>query len=304
MAAPLWQPQLDTCVTVVLDEIARAASPTFMSTPIATGGSRQQTASTARTAPGASLSTWRLSRARRLVMSTGRPVFRLGATGTTFSHAAAGYLGGEVDFGGRCHTVRRMDGDGNGLFTDRQDRLWIDLNDDGRWDSSSEQFLFGSILTIDGARFAVRSDPFGQRLSVNPLKGSGTVRLVVARRQGLPAAVELLQQRSSAGTGRRSVLPARGQRPQFRSENIGWAPSSRSPSEDSQGGPRHLELLCSPDIGRQGALPAGTRSSRLERPRSTRSASSNSRREPKAWYRCDPVTSSRFNLSFSLATVC
>jgi hypothetical protein len=84
-----------------------------------------------------------------------------------------------------------MDGDGNGLFTDPQDRLWIDLNDDERWDSSSEQFLFASILTIGENRYAVRSDPFGQRLSVEPLTGSGTVRLALAKRQGLPAAVEL-----------------------------------------------------------------------------------------------------------------
>jgi hypothetical protein len=118
-------------------------------------------------------------------------IFRLGATGITFSFAAAGYLEGKVEFAGRWHTVRRMDGDGNGLFTDLQDRLWIDLDDDGRWDPSSEQFLFASILTIGESRYAVRSDPFGQRLSVEPLKGSGTVRVAIANRQGLPAAVEL-----------------------------------------------------------------------------------------------------------------
>jgi len=117
-------------------------------------------------------------------------IFRLGATGIIFSHAAAGYLEGKVNFAGHWHAVRRMDGDGNGLFTDPQDQLWIDLNDDGRWDSSSEQFLFASILTIGAERYAVRSDPFGERLSVEPLEGSGTVRLALARSPGLPAAVE------------------------------------------------------------------------------------------------------------------
>lgn len=122
-------------------------------------------------------------------------LFRLGATGITFSHAAAGYLEGKVQFAGHWHAVRRMDGDGNGLFTDLQDYLWIDLNDDGRWDSSSEQFLFGSILTLGDARYAVRSDPFGERLSVEPLEGSGTVRLTLAKGtspgSGLSATVEL-----------------------------------------------------------------------------------------------------------------
>jgi hypothetical protein len=118
-------------------------------------------------------------------------IFRLGATGITFSHAAAGYLEGKVQLGDRTHAARRLDADGNGLFTDRDDRFWIDLNDDGRWDSSSEEFLYASILAIGGARYAIRSDPFGQRLSVEPLEGSGTVRLELANRAGLPAPVEL-----------------------------------------------------------------------------------------------------------------
>jgi hypothetical protein len=67
----------------------------------------------------------------------------------------------------------------------------LDLNDDGHRDSSSEQFQFASILTIADARYAVRSDPLGQRLSFEPLNGGGTVRLALAKRQGLPAAVEL-----------------------------------------------------------------------------------------------------------------
>ena len=127
-------------------------------------------------------------------------IFRLGATGITFSFAAAGYLEGKVEFAGRRHAVRRMDGDGNGLFTDHQDRLWIDLNDDGRWDASSEQFLFASILTIGDGRYAVRSDPFGQRLSVEPLQGSGTVRLALAQ---APRASGRGRARSNAHRSRR-----------------------------------------------------------------------------------------------------
>jgi hypothetical protein len=111
-------------------------------------------------------------------------IFRLGATGITFSFAAAGYLEGEVSFGGKNYAVRRVDGDGNGLFTDGQDFVWIDLNNDGRWDPASEQFLFASILTIGEARYGARSDQFGQRFSLSPLEGSGTVRLAFAKREG------------------------------------------------------------------------------------------------------------------------
>jgi hypothetical protein len=119
-------------------------------------------------------------------------IFRLGATGITFGFAAAGYLEGNVLLAGKRHAARRADGDGNGLFTDEQDFIWIDLNGDGRWEASSEQFLFASILSIGVARYAVRSDPFGQRLSLEPLEGTGTLRLALAKRQGRPDPAELV----------------------------------------------------------------------------------------------------------------
>ena len=177
-------------VTIVLDEIGGGAADLYVD------ANRNRRIEATDRAPGENR-TWRLPLDLAIVLGeTTRyerraAIFRLGATGITFSHAAAGYLEGKVSFAGHRHAVRRMDGDGNGLFTDSSDRLWIDLNDDGQWDSSSEEFLFASILTIGDARYAVRSDPFGQRLSVEPLKGSGTVRLALANRPGLPAAVEL-----------------------------------------------------------------------------------------------------------------
>jgi hypothetical protein len=117
-------------------------------------------------------------------------IFRLGSTGRTLSYAAAGYLEGKVHVdpvlpdkvgpalrdGNRAvaegdrespprsvgatlpesppgsvgASVRRMDGDANGFFTDPQDRLWIDLNGDRRWDAVDEQFLYSPILTLGG----------------------------------------------------------------------------------------------------------------------------------------------------------
>jgi hypothetical protein len=83
---------------------------------------------------------------------------------------------------GTMVTVRRMDGDGNGLFTDPQDRLWIDLNRDGRWDPVEEQFLYATILTISGQRYAVRSDEQGTRLGLARLEGTGTLQLAVRQK--------------------------------------------------------------------------------------------------------------------------
>lgn len=110
-------------------------------------------------------------------------LFRRGATGRTLSFATAGYLQGKTSLGnGGPRDVRRLDGDGNGFFTDPQDRLWIDLDGDGAWDPVKEQFLFATILTLDGIRYAVRSDERGTQLSLGKLEGTGVLRLVLPER--------------------------------------------------------------------------------------------------------------------------
>jgi hypothetical protein len=106
-------------------------------------------------------------------------LFRLGRVGRTLSFATRGYLEGRARLGGRDVAVRRADGDGNGFFADPQDRLWLDLDGDGRWDPVREQFLFAPVLTLGEARYVVRSDPLGKRLTFQPLEGTGTVRLAV-----------------------------------------------------------------------------------------------------------------------------
>ena len=80
----------------------------------------------------------------------------------------------------RSLAARRVDGDGNGLLADAQDRLWIDLNGDGRFDPSSEQFLYTSVLNLDGSRYVVLSDELGSRLAFEPLIGTGTLQLARA----------------------------------------------------------------------------------------------------------------------------
>jgi hypothetical protein len=115
-------------------------------------------------------------------------VFRLGASGQTLGFATAGYLEGNVvlgrknaDAAGKKQiqpmAARRVDGDGNGFMADAQDRLFLDLNGDGRFDPVGEQFLFATILNLEGARTIVRSDLLGARLQLDPLEGTGTLRL-------------------------------------------------------------------------------------------------------------------------------
>lgn len=106
-------------------------------------------------------------------------IFELGRTGQMLGFAACGYLEGKVRIADHTCTVRRMDGDGNGLFADPQDRIWIDLNAEGQWDPIDEQFLFGSILTIGSARYAVHADELGRRFSLDELHGTGNVKLAL-----------------------------------------------------------------------------------------------------------------------------
>jgi hypothetical protein len=122
-------------------------------------------------------------------------VLRLGASGQTLGYATAGYLEGTVALRAkkdpkdntshqRLLAARRVDGDGDGFLADSQDRVFLDLNHDGQFNSASEQFLFNTVLTLEGSRFIVRSDELGNRLAIDPLEGTGALRLAVKEREG------------------------------------------------------------------------------------------------------------------------
>jgi hypothetical protein len=106
-------------------------------------------------------------------------IFRLGRTSRTLSFAACGYVEGTIQIGNDLVAARRVDADGNGFFADSQDRLWLDLNKDGRWDPVDEQFLYAPILRLGTTRYAVRGDALGNRLALEKLEGTGTVRIAV-----------------------------------------------------------------------------------------------------------------------------
>ena len=117
-------------------------------------------------------------------------VFRLGASGQMLGYAAAGFLKGTITLAGtenekgnhepvRYLAARRVDGDGNGLLADAQDRIWIDLNRDGSFDPGSEQYLYASVLNLEGSRYVVLSDELGSRLAFQPLVGTGRLRLAL-----------------------------------------------------------------------------------------------------------------------------
>jgi hypothetical protein len=181
-------------VTVVLDEVASGEVDLYVD-----ADRNRRIDDRDRVAPAASVAGGRRERVWRLPLDVAMVdkdetrtipravVFRLGASGRTLGYASAGYLegtvavdgkgGGTVSAEARRLAARRVDGDGNGLMADAQDRLWIDLNGDGRFDPSAEQFLFATILNLDQSRYGVRSDQLGSRLVIEPLIGVGTLRL-------------------------------------------------------------------------------------------------------------------------------
>jgi hypothetical protein len=103
--------------------------------------------------------------------------WRLGALGNSISLATVGYVEGHVQIDGKRVAVRRVDGDANGFFADPADRLWLDLNGDGKWDPITEQFPVLPVLTLGKQRYAVRGDAIGKKLALEPVTAEGTIRL-------------------------------------------------------------------------------------------------------------------------------
>jgi hypothetical protein len=91
--------------------------------------------------------------------------------------ATFGFLEGVVAIAGKKHAVLRVDGNANGFFADATDRLWIDLNGDGKWDPLAEQFPFSPVLTLNGQRYGIRGDANGTRLAIEPLTSEGRIGL-------------------------------------------------------------------------------------------------------------------------------
>lgn len=109
-----------------------------------------------------------------------RVLFRRSGLGGGLSFATTGFLSGTVTLAGREIAVRRVDGDGNGFFADPRDRVWLDLDGNGKWDPFSEQFPFVPVLKLEEKRYALRSDAIGSRLALEEINGLGTVRLKLA----------------------------------------------------------------------------------------------------------------------------
>lgn len=106
--------------------------------------------------------------------------------------AVRGYTAGTVAVGGKDVAALLTDGDADGCFDGAGvDRVWLDLDGDGKFDPLTEQFLLGNAVTAGGTAFLVkpRADGLGAsarerpaaigtlRVDVNPLPGAEVVEL-------------------------------------------------------------------------------------------------------------------------------
>jgi hypothetical protein len=103
-------------------------------------------------------------------------VFRRGA-GSALYLAVRGHTAGRINLGGKEYSAVLTDGDADGCFDSAgQDRLWIDLNGDGRFDTLTEQFPVGSPVSVGGKSYLIRPNPTGTEIRAQE-RGSETGRL-------------------------------------------------------------------------------------------------------------------------------
>lgn len=122
-------------------------------------------------------------------------VFRRPTFGTGLRYAVRGYATGRLKLGSEEHSVLLVDGNADGcLDSVGKDRVWIDLNGDGRFEGLTEQFPLGKPLTKAGLVYVIRSDPLAAAVTANlRLAGEGKLRLTLpAGRKAAKFSAELI----------------------------------------------------------------------------------------------------------------
>ena len=116
-------------------------------------------------------------------------VFRRSASGDALRYAVRGYMQGRLDLGGKKYAALLVDGNADGCFdTVGQDRVWIDLNENGHFDPLTEQFPLGKPITHGGEVYVVRSDASASAVVANRRNaGQAKLRLTLAKKLAAPA---------------------------------------------------------------------------------------------------------------------
>jgi len=101
-------------------------------------------------------------------------------------YAVRGYAAGPLLLAGRMYGALVTDGNGDGCFdSSHGDRVWIDFDDDGRFDARTEQFPLGSPVMFGRRPYLVRSATDGSSVMVRERPtDQAAVHLVVTGQNG------------------------------------------------------------------------------------------------------------------------
>jgi hypothetical protein len=101
--------------------------------------------------------------------------FRFDESTAKLLAATAGTMNGHVRFADRACEARYEDRNANGQWFDAEDRLFVDLNGDGKLNPISERLPCQGMRTIGGKLYAIAGDPFGRTLAVTTVVERGTI---------------------------------------------------------------------------------------------------------------------------------
>jgi len=87
--------------------------------------------------------------------------------------ATAGTMQGTVLFQGQPRLARYEDRDANGCWFDLNDRLFIDLDGDGKIDSITERMSGSGMRQLGGTLYAIGGDRTGRTLAINEVRQRG-----------------------------------------------------------------------------------------------------------------------------------
>jgi hypothetical protein len=118
-------------------------------------------------------------------------IFRRSAVGDGLRYTVRGYAQGRLNLGQKQYSVLLIDGNANGLFnTVGQDRVCIDLNEDGRFDGLTEQFPLGKPITQGQDVYVIGSDATASTVTANLRStGQGKLRLTLGERSNTAAKI-------------------------------------------------------------------------------------------------------------------
>ena len=99
------------------------------------------------------------------------------------AYAVRGYVMGSIALKAKQYPALLTDGDADGCFDGAAtDRVWIDLDRDGKFDALTEQFPLGAPLVHEGTSYLIRPDAIGSRVEARERPAeTGTVRVKVTR---------------------------------------------------------------------------------------------------------------------------